>query len=106
MASNQELTNQLVALTDANNALAKRLDLAEVELVRQKGLVTAGQGHGGQGGGSGVFDNKRLYPKELKEHTVFRTWAERFIAWIAMDSRNMATGFERAAKQASREQQR
>ena len=98
MATNQELTNQLVALTDSNNKLAQRLDLAEAELVRQKSLVAAAQGHGGQGGGAGVFDKKRLYPKELKEHTVFRTWAERFIAWMAMDSRNVATGFERATK--------
>ena len=75
MASMAELTAQLVALTDANNALAARVDLAENELVRQKNLVGAGPAHGEHGGGSGVFDEKRLYPKNPKEHTVFQMWA-------------------------------
>ena len=35
MASNAELTAQMVALTDANNALVARIDAAEAELVRQ-----------------------------------------------------------------------
>ena len=40
-----------------------------------------------------------LYPKELKENTSFRSWSERFIAWVAMDNEEIARAFHRAGKQ-------
>jgi hypothetical protein len=53
----------------------------------------------GGGSDSGVFDKKRLHPKEFKETTSFRSWAERFIAWLAMDDDEVARAFLRAGKQ-------
>ena len=37
-------------------------------------------------------------PKELKETTPFRSWSERFIAWLAMDNEEVAQAFTRAGK--------
>ena len=48
---------------------------------------------------SGIFDKKRLYTKELKENTSFRSWSERLIAWVAMDNEEIARAFHRAGKQ-------
>ena len=82
MASIAELTQQVVMLTDQVATLNDRLTVAEQ-------IVTTAQAQGGGGGmgrgtDSGIFDKKRLYPKELRDQTSFRSWAERFIAWITM----------------------
>lgn len=47
----------------------------------------------------GVFDKKRLYPKDLKDTMSFRAWAERFVAWVSMDNEEVGKAFERAARQ-------
>ena len=65
MALLQELTAQVVALTYTVQTLGSRLQVAEQ-------LVTLPQGRAG-GKESGVFDQKRLYPKELKEGSSFRS---------------------------------
>ena len=92
MASNQELTDQVIALSDQVQTLATRLLVAE-------GNVTM-QAQGGSRGGEGsVFDKKRLYPKELKDNTSFRSWSERFIAWLSMDNEEIGQAFLRAGKQ-------
>lgn len=64
-------------------------------------MATAGgqQQQGTGNGSAGVFDKKRLYPKELEENTVFRTWAERFVSWITMDNEEVGKAFELAARQ-------
>ena len=49
-------------------------------------------------GDSGIFDKKKLYPKELKENTSFRTWSERFISWVSMDDADIGRAFLRAGK--------
>ena len=57
-ASNQELTDQVIALSDQLQVLATRLQVAENNVTMQA------QAGGGQRGGDGsVFDKKRLYPK-------------------------------------------
>ena len=71
-----------------------RLAVAEGQLAQRPG---AGMGNGGEK--SAVFDVKRLYPRELKESTAFRSWAERFISWVSMDSEEIGKAFDRAAKQ-------
>ena len=91
MASLQELTAQVVALTGQVQTLSSRLQVAE-------GLATLHQGAVGKKE-SGVFDVKRLYPKEFKETTSFRSWSERFIAWLAMDNEDVPQAFTRAGKQ-------
>ena len=58
MASNQELTDQVIALSDQLQVLATRLQVADHNVTMQA------QAGGGQRGGDGsVFDKKRLYPK-------------------------------------------
>ena len=52
-----------------------------------------------QGKDSGVFDQKRLYPKELEEANSFRSWSEHFIAWLSMDNEEVARTFVHAGKQ-------
>ena len=91
MASIQELTAQVVALTDQAQTLTGRLQVSEQSFTAQVSK--------GGGSDSGVFDKKRLYPKEFKETTSFRSWAERFIAWLAMDDDEVARAFVRAGKQ-------
>ena len=57
---------------------------------------------GSRGGGdAGVFDKKRLYPKELKEAGSFRSWSERFLAWLDMDNEEIGKAFKRAGRQES-----
>ena len=53
----------------------------------------------GRGSDSGIFDKKRLYPKELRDLTSFRLWSERFIAWITMDNSEIGQAFQRAGRQ-------
>ena len=91
MACLQELTAQVVALTDQVQTLSSHVQVAE-------GLATLHHGAGGKKE-SGVFDVKRLYPKEFKETTSFRSLSERFIAWPAMDNEEVAQAFTRAGKQ-------
>ena len=79
MASIAELTAQVVALTTEVQSLTNRLTLAEQAVGGQSANGTGGNVGGGSA--TGVFDVKRLYPKELKETTAFRSWAERFVAW-------------------------
>ena len=93
-ASLAEITQQVVSLTTEVATLTSRLAAAEQAAQSSQ----KGSGKGG-GGGSGVFDKKRLYPKDLKDTTPFRSWADRFIAWVGMDNREIATAFTRAAKQ-------
>ena len=47
----------------------------------------------------GMFDKRKLYPKELKDNTPSKTWSERFIAWVAMEKEEIAQAFHRAGKQ-------
>ena len=95
MASIAELTAQVVALTAEVQTLTTRWGVAE-----QAVATAGGQQQQGTGGGSaGVFDKKRLCPKELKDCTVFRTWAERFVSWVTMDNEEVGKAFERAARQ-------
>ena len=73
MVSIQELTFQVVVLTCQAQSLINRLSVAEQNATRQKTQ-------------SGLGVRKRLYPKELKDSTAFRSWSERFVAWIDMDN--------------------
>ena len=93
MASLQELTAQVVALTAEVQQLTGRLAIAEQAAAAQP----VQGGTGGNGGAAGVFDKKRLYPKDLKETSAFRSWAERFVAWISMDNDEIGKAFPRAA---------
>ena len=68
-----ELTAQVIALTDQLNTLTSRLSIAE-----QNQTLHAAQAGSRGGGDAGVFDKKRLYPKEMKEAASFRSWSERF----------------------------
>ena len=96
MASLQELTAQVVALTAEVQGLTGRLVIAEQAAA---GAQQMQGGNGGNGGGAGVFDKTCLYPKDLKDTTSFRAWAERFIAWLSMDNEEIGKAFVRAAKQ-------
>lgn len=91
MASIAELTAQVVALTDQVQTPIARVTVAEQNVTMS--VTRTG------GADSAVFDKKRLYPKELKENTSFRSWSERFIAWVAMDNEEMARAFHRTGKQ-------
>ena len=62
MASIQELTAQVVALTDQVQTLSNRLSVAQQNATLQTQMGT-------RGSDSGVLDKKRLYPKELKDST-------------------------------------
>ena len=73
MASLQELTAQVVALTDQIQTLTNRLSIAEQNATLQTQTGT-------RGGDSGVFDKTKLHPKELKDSTSFCSWSERFVA--------------------------
>ena len=95
-ASVEQLTRQVVALTTEVGTLANRLVFTEQEIVRRGTGAPAGNGK--KGGGSGVFDQKKLYPKDLKESASFRSWASRFIAWLRMDSSEIAAMYETVAK--------
>ena len=90
MASIAELTTQVVALTDQVQTLTSRVIVAEQNVT----MSVARTG----GSDSGVFDKKRLYPKELKNNFSFRSWSERFIAWVAMDNDEFARAFSRAGR--------
>ena len=92
MATFQELTDQVVSLIDQVQSLTTRLAVAEQNATFQ-------QQSGAGGSGSGVFDKKRLYPKELKDSTAFRSWSERFVAWVSMDNAEIGRAFHRAGKQ-------
>ena len=94
MASLQELTAQVVALTAEVQTLTSRLTIAEQVASAQQ----AQGGNGGVGGSARIFDKKCLYPKELKETTSFRTWAERFVAWVTMDNEEVGKAFAKAAR--------
>ena len=94
MASIAELTQQVVVLTDQVQTLNDRLIVAE-----QKATAMQTQGGMGRGSDSGIFDKKRLYPKELRDSTSFRSWSERFIAWITMDNPDVGQTFQRAGRQ-------
>ena len=55
-ATPQEMTAQIVALTDTNNKLAQRLDLAEGAITRMVAAAQAGvQSTGGSAGKDGIF---------------------------------------------------
>ena len=69
-----------MVLTDHVQTLTVRLLVAE-----QNATLQAQFGMRGGGGDSGIFDKKKLYPRELKESASFRSWSERFLAWISMD---------------------
>ena len=91
MASIAELTAQVVALTDQVQTLTMRVGAAEHHAVAPRS--------GPQSSDSGIFDKRKLYPKELRETSSFRTWSERFIAWVAMENDEIAQAFVRAGKQ-------
>ena len=78
-ASMQEVTDQVVALTDQVQVLSTRLQDAENNTTLQTQT-------GSRDGDSGVFDKKPLCPKEIKDNTSFRSWSERFVAWLSMDN--------------------
>ena len=66
MFAMQVLTVLVVALTDQMQILISGLTVAEqnVTLRTQTGM---------RGGDSGIFDKKKLYPKELKDSTSVRS---------------------------------
>ena len=97
MASIAELAAQIVALTDQVNTLTNRLSVAEQNVAMQQQQQNTGTGNGGNK--DGVFDKKRLYPKELKEGTSFRSWSERMISWLSMDKDEVAKAFRQAGRQ-------
>ena len=75
-----EITAQLVVPTDQVQTLSSHLLIAE-----QNAILQAQSGMRG-GGDSGIFDMKKLYPRELKESGSFRSWSERVLARISMDN--------------------
>ena len=89
-ASVAELTAQVVALTDQVQTLTMRIGAAEHHAVAPRA---------GHSSDSGIFDKRKLNPKELRENSSFRTWSERFIAWVAMENEEIAQAFTRAGKQ-------
>ena len=91
-----ELTAQVVTLTDQVTTLSNRLSVAE-----QNQALNAAQTGSMRGGDAGVFDKKRLYPKELKESGSFRSWSERFLAWLEMDHEEIGIAFKHAGRQES-----
>ena len=91
----QEITAQLVVLTDQVQTLTARLLIAEQNATLQAQMGT----RGGGGGDSSIFDKKKLYPRELKEAGSFRTWSERVLAWISMDNEEIGQAFKRAGRQ-------
>ena len=94
MTSLSELTQQVVMLTDQIQVLTDRLAVAE-----QNTPSLQTQGAIGRGSDSGAFAKKRLYPKELRDSTSFRSWSERFVAWIKMDNAEVGQAFQRASGQ-------
>ena len=90
--SKHELINQVVQLTDQLQTLSARLQVAENN-------VTMQTLSGPRGGDGSVFDKKRLYPKELKDNSSFRSWSERFLAWLSLDNAEIGHAFLRAGKQ-------
>ena len=92
MASIAEFAAQVVSLTDQVQTLTSRVAIAE-QNVSMSAPRTGGSND------SGIFDKKRLYTKEPKENTSFRSWSERFIALVAMDNEEIARAFHGAGKQ-------
>ena len=83
-ASVAELTARVVALTDQVQTLTMRIGAAEHHAIAPRA---------GQSSDSGIFDKRKLYPKELKESTSLKTWSERFIACVAMENEAIAQAF-------------
>ena len=96
MASVEELTAQLVALTSEVQTLRNRVAVAEQNLAASAGQNAGGGAHGSN---SGVFDKKRLYPEKLKEEKYFTSWADDVLQWIALDNEDVAKAFDKAGKQ-------
>ena len=80
-ASNQELTEQGIALFNWMNSAEAEVIRQRTEIERLERLVVA---RGGDNGNSGVMDKKRLHPREFKKGGNFRRWSERFSEWIAL----------------------
>ena len=91
-ASHDELTAQIIILTDQILTLINRVSIAEQNATLQA------QG-GSRGGDSGIFDKKKLYQKALKDGSSFRTWSERFLAWVTMDNQEIGSAFTKAGRQ-------
>ena len=89
-----ELTAQVVAPTDHVQTYTSRLTVADKNQTLHAQV-------GSKGGEHGVFDKKRLYPKELKEAGSLRSWSERCITWFEMDNAEIGKAFHRAGKQES-----
>ena len=90
MAFIAELTAQVAAGTDQVQTLTSR------EIVAEQNVTMSVTRTGGSD--SGVFDKKRLYPRELEDNSSFRSWSEPFIAWVAMDNEDVGRAFLRAGK--------
>ena len=89
----QELTAQVVALTCQVQALTGRLRAAKENAIIQTHQSSM------RGGDSGIFDKKKLCQCDLKEAGFFRSWSDRFLAWIAMDKEEISQALKRAGKQ-------
>ena len=91
-----EMTAQIVSLTDQVATLTNRLAIAEqnVAAVQTGASANTGTGNGANTSKDGVFDKKRLYPKELKPETSFRSWSERVISWLTLDNEEVAIARE------------
>ena len=94
-----EMTAQIISLTDQIATLTNRLAIAEQNVAAVQTNANTGTGGGTNNGKDGVFDKKRLYPKELKQDTSFRSWSERVISWLTMDNEEIARAFHRAGRQ-------
>ena len=65
-ASVEELAAQVVALIDRVQILTMRIGAAEHHAIGPRA---------GHSSDSGIFDKRKLYPKELKENTSFKIWS-------------------------------
>ena len=90
MASNEELTSQIVSLNATIRALQERLGLAENEIVRGQAA------RAGTGGGGNREDEKRLYPDSLSEKSSFKEFGEDFMDWIEDRSDELHAALESA----------
>ena len=100
-ASNQELTDQAIAVFN-------RVKLLEAEVLRMRedlkcqrdefASFLARTAGGRDGGGSGMLDKKRLYPRDFRKGASFRKWSERVVKRMALERQSMSDMFVAAAK--------
>ena len=88
MASLQELTQQIVNLSDSLNTAMQRIQVLEQ---RGSGTYSTGQGNFDETRAKGgIFDKQNMLPEKLVRQLDFREWSEEYLEYIEFQSEHLA----------------